>query len=381
MAVGCLAGCGDSEDPQPVEKTVHRTVLVYMVADNSLGSWGCDRSDIEEMVKAADAGGLNGGRLLVYYARPQTASHPPQLLEITRKGAGVVKTYADDPKIYSVDPERIREVISDMRRVAPAREYGLVFWSHSNGWLGAPREGDDRYRAFGDDRSHHITIPTLAETLRGGEYRFLYFDCCQMANVESAYELRGLAPEIVASPTELGIDGMRYDLNVPVFFAENPSLEEAARNTYEDYAGRDLECQMTVIRTGGLDALAEATRAILATVEEYPEGIEGLQRYCRYGEACWSYDMLHYMELLAAESHPELFDAWKKAFDDVVTFAVTTPTAISDYYRPLEIERYCGLGAFAIGSQSDISYRQYDSTAWWRDVVSLCPAYKISNIK
>ncbi len=60
MAVGCLAGCGDSEDPQPAEKTVHRTVLVYMVADNSLGSWGCDRSDIEEMVKAADAGGLNG---------------------------------------------------------------------------------------------------------------------------------------------------------------------------------------------------------------------------------------------------------------------------------------------------------------------------------
>ena len=44
-----------------------RTVLVYMIAPNSLGTGGFNADDIEEMLQAARNGGLNGGRLLVYH--------------------------------------------------------------------------------------------------------------------------------------------------------------------------------------------------------------------------------------------------------------------------------------------------------------------------
>lgn len=376
-----LSSCGKTDEPLPVPSTVHRTVIVYMVADNSLGTWGCDNADISEMVTAASSGALAGGRLIVYRsARGTSEDNPPVLIDITRQGVDTLKSYpvfdADDKRIYSVDPSRIREVLADAKTLAPAEDYAMVFWSHSNGWLGAPSPGDNRYRAFGDDRGQHITIPTLASTLEGEHFSFIYFDCCQMANVETAYQLRNLAPVIVGSPTELGIDGMRYDLNVPVFFSSEPDMEKAARNTFDSYNADGLPCQMAVMRTSALDRLAAATKAILATLADYPEGVEKIQRYCRPGETCWSYDMRAYMRLLAADSHPELYDEWQSAFDAVVTYAEATPIAISDSFSPLYITDYSGLGMFAIKSPDDITYRQYDSLAWWTDVVSACPAYK-----
>ncbi len=375
-----LTACHDDDGPDPVDPTVHRTVLVYMVADNSLGSMGCDRKDIEEMLKAVKAGGLNGGRLMVYHGRTSTDTNPPQLLEITPDGQSCLKAYPvateDGSKIYSVDPERIREVLADTKEVAPAEEYAIVFWSHSNGWLGPATPDDNRYRSFGDDRGHHITIPTLANTLAGEKFAFIYFDCCQMVNVESMYELRHLAPVIVGSPTELGIDGMRYDLNVPLFFISEPDLVLAARNTFGDYSANGLECQMAVVRTDGLDELASVTREIFAGVTSYPEDVSSLQRYCRPNERCWSYDMYDYMKVLTADREPALFAKWKKAFDSVIIYAETTPRAISSTAYPLYVTSYSGLGTHVITSPADISYRCYDEMAWWRDVVSVCPAYK-----
>ena len=64
-----LAGCSDKKDeptpgPDPVEP-VNTTVLVYMAASNSLGVQLNDSMDIKEMQRAARAGHLNGGRLLI----------------------------------------------------------------------------------------------------------------------------------------------------------------------------------------------------------------------------------------------------------------------------------------------------------------------------
>ena len=62
----CLVSCSDDDGPE-VKKESSRTLLVYMVSDNSLYSFG--ESDLKEMLTAARNGGLkNDGRLLVYYA-------------------------------------------------------------------------------------------------------------------------------------------------------------------------------------------------------------------------------------------------------------------------------------------------------------------------
>ncbi|MDE5651385.1 MAG: hypothetical protein K2I35_10400 [Duncaniella sp.] len=70
LCLAVLTACGknDGPTPDPDDLTTHRTVLVYMVADNTLGTtWGCDQADLDEMLKAAGEGALNGGRLIVYH--------------------------------------------------------------------------------------------------------------------------------------------------------------------------------------------------------------------------------------------------------------------------------------------------------------------------
>lgn len=332
-----------------------------MVADNTLGSSGLDAADISEMVTATANGQLNGGRLLVYRDAHNAA---PLMLEITPDGAKAVKEYPDDRTVYSVDPERITEVMADMKELAPAKEYGLIMWSHANGWIGSPGGNyDNRYRAFGDDRGHHITLPTLADALRGEKFSFVYFDCCLMGNIETLYELRDLAPVMAAAPTELAIEGMPYDETLGYFFMPEPDLAGAAATTWEWYSGRGRECQLAVYDLTAIPHFAEATRSLLAaTANRYPDGITGLQRYIRPGEYCHSYDMADYYSLLGADMN------WHDALGRLVTWKAATPDGIG--FLRIDTDRYCGLGSHAPATPGDLTYRHYDDLAWYKDVVS-----------
>lgn len=364
MAAISLTSCDKNNDEPlpPAPEKVSRTVLVYMVADNSLGNASLDLDDLKEMISAVADGDLNGGRLLAYWNCTATENEiPPRLFEVKAEGIQELLRYPDDTSIYSVDPDRIRQVMADMKRLAPADDYGLIMWSHANGWLGAPSEAyQDKYRAFGDDRGYHITLPSLAKALEGERFSFIYFDCCLMGNVECIYELRHLAPVIAAAPTELGVYGMPYNLTIPYFFKPTPDVVGAASATFDDYADKGAECQLAVYDTAALDRLATLSRRVMQGATAFPANLLSLQRYVRDGEYCWSYDMKDYYTMLGAPAE------WHQALKDVVLWHGTTKYAIG-YLR---MESYCGLGSHALGKPSDMAYRGYDSLAWWRDVVS-----------
>ncbi len=377
------ASCGKNSSNEPETPKTHRTVMVYMVADNSLGnSWKSDQADLAEMETAARNGDLNGGRLLVYHNRPGTANgNAPQLLEITATGTTVLKTYPDDPSLYSVTISRMREAITDMKKFAPAADYGLVLWSHANGWLENTSTDIDedavRKRAFGEDRTRTMKLTSLGRALEDEHFSFIYFDCCLMGTVEVAYQLRNSADVIVASPTELHIDGMPYDKNVAAFFTKGtPDMVKAATNTFEHYDNRtngvQRMCQMVVVNTSSLSQLASASKAIYATLTDYPSST-GVQKYVRASSKCYIYDMAQHTRLMAA-SRPDLLTAWQQAFDKTVIYAATTPTAIGS--GTIDTENYGGLGEFIVQTPTDITYRGYDNCAWWADVVSAAPIYQ-----
>lgn len=72
----CLGftSCSENETPEP---RTTRTILVYMMANNSLNSFAS--KNIESMIEGATSKNLNGGNLIVYYA---PAGSPPELLRI-----------------------------------------------------------------------------------------------------------------------------------------------------------------------------------------------------------------------------------------------------------------------------------------------------------
>lgn len=382
-ATAITTSCGDSGGDEP-PAPVSRTVLVYMIADNSLGKAGYDKLDLDEMLEGAKSGGLNGGRLLVYHNRRGTEGGlAPQLLEVTANGINTLKTYPDDPEIYSVDVERMRQVLSDSRSYAPAADYGLVLWSHGSGWkeasssrniaeseiVSAPEVHD-----FGEDRGVTMKVSSLSKALKGYDFSFIYFDCCFMATVEVIWELRDAAPVIVGSGIELPVNGMPYHTNLSAFFATGkPDLVKAARNTFEYYNSRndvDRTCAMTVVNTAALPELADVSRRIFARVTDFSTDLRYIQRYERPGFINTIYDFEEYIEKVCDDS--ALLAEWKQAMADVVVYADHTPTV----FYELALDRYCGLGSFVIMDKTDITFRNYNRQAWYTDVVSASPVLK-----
>lgn len=379
-----LSSCGSKDEPDnPVDPNqVSRTVLVYMAANNSLGSdkvtdsaTGITRSldgwDIYEMEKAVtDKNSLHGGRLLVFQAPYRGIQ---RLIEITPNGAQELKTYTSTQS--SVSAARMSEVLSDVKSLANADDYGLVLWSHGSGWI---EENSSRStvqpRSWGEDNSNKMKIITLANVIRdsGMNPSFIYFDACFMGCVEIIYQLRDLTKEIVASGTELQIYGMNYTRNVPIFFAKDRTLETAARNTFDSYQKKDQvgvdysDCTISYFRTEAIDEFARATRAIMETGATVPADYEAV----RYGSRSFMiYDMPDYIRSMNAPA--ELIDAWNSAYAKLVPYSTHTAT-----YGNIDTSRYGGMGTYPVKTINDANNKGYSNYDWWTDVISHNPSIK-----
>ncbi len=390
LVIAMVASSCSKDEPQP-DPVPTRTVIVYMAANCNLGTMGYDRLDLEEMRTAAPSI-PEGSHLVVYHAGRNKA---PELKEITAAADVSHKVYDGGYRNgLTLTPERMRGVFADGKALAPAVSYGLVFWSHGTGWVetsesrsSAPSVSDGMSRSgseemftvpdqqistfsFGNDYGTEMKITSLAEALSGQRFDFIYFDCCLMGSVEVAYELRNVTPTIVASPTELQIFGMRYDLNIPEFFKPEPDMKEAARNTFNYYAqgidGRDPSCSMVVIETEHLPALAAATRDIMATGAMPDAGYRPARFYGYYRNSF--VDMTDYITSLPGVS-PSLISAWREAYNKAVVYKAATPT-----YFDYDLSRFGGLTCAMLTAPGDESYMGYYNQAWYKDVVSKNPS-------
>lgn len=373
MALAALAAaCGHRDEPAPPPApepeppaVAERTVLVYMVANNDLGQRGWDAADIAEMRTAAATGGLGqDGRLLVMHKSHEGKS---VLKEInSRSAVDTLHVYADDTTpVSAVSIAGMQRAFDDMRRLAPAAHYGLVLWSHGTGWLQDGMPDDGRRRAFGLDGSAMMNVSSLAQALDGQDFEYVYFDCCHMASVEVAYELRHATPLIAASATELPNAGMPYDENIPLLMQGLPA--EAAANTfryYDSMSGSSRTCTMSVIATDGLDALAEATRTLYASASALPQGVmpQAFER-----GVCRHYDLDHYAELIAGSD--EALARWREALRQVVLYADATPRI----FNSLTIQRHCGLSTNVVRSADEMDLKGYAGLQWAADVASSLP--------
>ena len=237
VVLTCSCGNEDSDEPVPYPPTppveTGRTVLVYQVANRN-GLSNNSVADINEMRHAAKAGDIGrDGRLVVYNHRNNTV---PMLLEIKPDGVDTLKTY--DTSVSSASSTRMQEVLADINRYAPARQYGLILWGHGSGWLQDGREDlATADRSFGGDNGQWMNVSTLARVLsQGPAMSFLYFDCCYMASIEVAYELGTTVPLIAASAMEIAAEGMPYQHTVKHFFSDSESfLTDAASTTFDYY--------------------------------------------------------------------------------------------------------------------------------------------------
>ena len=196
----CLATACDKDEPY-VPATVERTVLVYMMADNSLSSYSSQ--NIQSLMNGAAGGNLNGGNLIVYVdARNET----PKLLQIKEGKDGRMQNFTvkDYPEHNSTSEEVMVSVINDVQTLFPAKSYALDLWSHGSAWL--PTDFDQMMRSIGQDGSDWLEIPVLkrvlAKAFGAKKLEFILFDACNMASIEVAYELRNSTKGFISSQTD-----------------------------------------------------------------------------------------------------------------------------------------------------------------------------------
>ena len=370
----CHDDVNNPDDPAVIGET-GRTVLVYMLASNNgLGAsrpYDYDIQDIDEMISAAREGDIRNGRLLIFHS----SSNGRQILkEITSSGAiDTLKIY--DSSIVPQSVERMTEVLDDMASLSPAKDYGLILWGHGTGWiedgLSEDVRSDVHTYSYGSENGNYqkMNITSMAYALEGRGVSFVYFDCCYMASVEVAYQLRHVTPRLVVYPTEILAYGMPYDQNVKHFFATEPELEAAARNTFDFYYKmtnpRYRMCTVSVINTAGLDRLAEVTRAIF---EENSTGVPAtskeIQHYKEYDNNNFYCDFGQYVRLLKADDEKQV--EFEAALDDVVILELAT----EKIWGSLIISEHSGLSTFIMSSDKDASNNNYNRLDWYADVAS-----------
>ena len=371
-----LWSCSDSDDPAPAEP-VDRTVLVYIVAANSLGidytSGGTlyravDSLDIEEMTTAIVDNHVLGNQRWIVFHSTYTDS---KLIEISANGTRVLKTYSNESAITMA---RMEQVIADTKALAPAHKYGIVLWSHADGWLENGVSEDLNPLSFGYHSGKRMNLTSLRMVLEGKGFDFIYFDCCLMGGIEVAYELRHCADYIVACPSELPRDGSDYVINVKeIADGSEQALVRAATNTFNHYNSQlvpeDRTASVSVIRTAGLDALAQAVIPIYqATPMEHP--LATVTNY--YGSAtsrqAYYLDFGEYIEALCNASNldPALLQAFNSAMSNAVIYHAATPKLWNQW----PIYHNSGLSTRVFNSATDLSLKGYNRLQWTSDVVS-----------
>lgn len=224
-----LTACeNDEPTPQPpVEGS--RTVLAYLASDNSLSSFAL--ADLEEMRLGMEKVSANNVHLLVYI----DSNSSPRLIELKNEGGelveNTVKTYENR---NSVGVAETLEVFDDVFKNDEyrAESYGLIYWSHGDGWIPNPLPST---KWVGQDGNRYMNISDLVTILSADavpHFDFVLFDACFMQSIEVAYALRSFTDYYIGSPTEIPGPGARYDVLVPALFSDGEVALKVAAAYY-----------------------------------------------------------------------------------------------------------------------------------------------------
>ena len=378
-----FTACNQDDDPVPAEK-VTRTVLAYIMADNSLS--GFASIDIDEMMKGMEAVDASLYNLLVYVddaSREGSQSYKfPTLYRLSKdKNGKVVKeTVKEYKEQVSTDPAVMQEVLKRAFTEYPAESYGLVLWSHGEGWIPNPlplaKQASTRW--VGEDTTGgttYLNISDIAAILSEfPRFDFILFDACFGQTVEVAYELRNCTDYVIGSPTEIPGPGAPYESVVPAMFKGTNVGVEIGKAYYEPYEKLYTGVSPSMTWTGGvaisvidcaaLDELASVTKQTIAKNELNVGEIYNYDLRSKYSKNYVGYyDMKQLIERLSSD-----VTAWTSAADKAIVYWRATPKNYSGMIHamfPVPQETTCGATHYIPMESAPAAMAAYRSTAWY----------------
>ena len=393
LLVVLLAACSNEIPEQQPAKRSGRTVLAYLISNNSAGSLDTYlQGNVIDMYTAL--GKMKESCTLLVFYRPESYDKiltKPTLMSFYTDGRGNVnnqpaltggnltfesicqvaqkKQYTTNSQI-ATDPTVMEEVFKDMQTAAPSDSYGVIFGSHASGWM----QGNSvKTKAFGDDNGYNIDIPNLAEVLKNSftkKLDFVLFDACMMGTAEVCYELKDVTSHCVASVMGTPVYGFPYDQLLSYLYADSVDYSAVCHEFISFNKTNNLWGTCAAVDCNQMENLAEAVKNKLVEWQDALPSVRmgNVQQYGLDDYQYFSYDVLDFFRELGLK--------YGVAETDLNTEIASVQTALNqaviakeclagpEYeFDGLTVDdtRFCGIGMYI-----PVKYNSYvrSKTAW-----------------
>lgn len=386
LIISCaIIACSDDDSgsSSKEETGTRRTVVMYVSAENSLGYQKFNSSDSAEIMAGSQF--LNARDQMIMYVDD---AKNPRIYRIYKGCIQPQKVVQFEENLCSSDPKVLRDILAWVKTEYPSESYGLILWSHADGWLPSWNRDYVSTKSFGIDvgtggnmRSDidknknygaAMDIDSLAWAVaESGMYpQYIFFDACLMQCIETDYALRNVTDYVVACPISTPAIGANYTtLMRNALFTDDPSK---IANEYFSYittlpstnAYNDFGLVISCVKTSELENLAAVTRTYISNLNAYTTDEDGnttqttldmtdVTQYAVYGRSYFYrphfYDMNEAMKTLLAESD---YNTWKQQLDKCIAYKNATEkfyidsNGWFDIYGDVNLDTYCAISAF-----------------------------------
>lgn len=326
-----------------------RTVLFYIVAENSLWSYATsehvesynDSCDVTEIISGIKKSHLKKGDKVVVYLDD---IEKPRIFALDRDVQGIrfadlVPEYMYKEDVNSSSAEQLGDVMDYVQTKYPASSYGIVFWSHGSGWIPSTYSEDrtaNRRRSFGIDNGHNtasnfgnqMSITDMAKVLEEkGGVDFVFFDACFMQTIELCYELRRATKYVIGSPAEIPGLGADYRKVLPAMFKSEDYARHIVDAYYEEY--RDNSQYGVIISAVDVSRLGDFASYMKTVVANNASRLFNVAnsatlnyfKYDRYRNSNTYYkkpDFYDIKGIMYNALDAEAFAKWQEEFDKII---------------------------------------------------------------
>ncbi len=309
------------------------------------------------------------------------------------------------PSEYVVaNAKTLNFILNYIKREFPAKGYGMIFSSHSTGWLPIgyydhnieikPKNKDLDFSKYNDKAN--TNTPKINRLSFGNEvvyendridyeielndfaaaipYKldYLIMDVCFGTGIETLYALKDKTKYLVGCPSEIIARGMEY-ISMSEYLVKDkiPHPEKVAKSSFEYYdnqTGEMRSATMAYIDCSKIDTLQELCSELF---QKYKTNIYTLtpmdvQRYYR-GNKAYFFDLKDI--LLKAGINSEELQRLNKALNDCVIYKANTPSFLKSY-AGFDISTYSGISGI-IPYVLNEQLRDYYKTFEWNKVTRL----------
>ena len=220
-----------------------KTCIVYIVADNNLSEFAYNLfHEIEQIQNSR-----NTNVIVLFDSKDGT-----KLYRLNDKILNLVKDYGVQD---ATSTEFIRRSLQNIKQEFPAKEYGIVFWSHATAWL--PGTIGSRTRSFGQDKGRECDIIQMANALPF-YFDYIIFDACYMASLEVFYEFQNHTKYMLASPIIVPNEGIIDKENLELLIESDSPIQTRLSKICDNYISQfDKKGENVSISLANLHSLSD----------------------------------------------------------------------------------------------------------------------------